>query len=509
MKIAFVIFSFLLAPVLLAQFPSDDVIVTFSPFNRPESGTAATVQATLRNRTSAPIEDIAVDITLSEVHATLTAKPHPAWPQDQWACTQVTPRHVRCSADIAQGPDQFVPLMLTIDPVVEGRFGLTAQATWIDDDVVSTSKPDYANLLLERPIVVTSLGDSGPGTFREAIERLNGECTRDAVPCAVTFNVADAAHTIFLATPLPPITAPDFSIDGRRGLDNDTDFEIDGSQLVEGHGLDLRGEGPATVRDLSIGGFPWNGVQVTRQTEPGHVWIDGCKIGLHSDRTPNPNRSRGVTMTAPAKNIYVANSIISANARSAVFIEGAQNVTLTQSVLGDALQQDVGNGASGVFVGPGSRKVDITNCYIMGNAHFGVAIARGAEAVRLVSTNRILGNGILAVDHGLDGFSGYGPDASRAPTPRITSVRYDEATDRTVIEGTLAVTDPAKQWLVTLFTPEAVWTDLPLIATVVGSDGRWSVSFAGRALAGTNYAAYADGDSSYSTSEFSELATLH
>ncbi|HEX2832418.1 MAG TPA: right-handed parallel beta-helix repeat-containing protein [Thermoanaerobaculia bacterium] len=510
MKTLGVVLTFVLAPILFAQFPPDDLVVTLAPLTRPDSGTSSTLQATLRNRTSSAIEDVTVDFTLSEVHATLTAAPHPAWPQDQWSCTQVTSRHVRCRVDIAQGPDQFIPLMLTINPVNEGRYELTAQATWVRGDVVFRSVPDRATLLLERPIVVTSLADSGPGSLREAIERLNGECTRDAVPCAVTFNVAGAAHTIFLATPLPPITAPDFSIDGRRNLD--TSFELDGSQLIEGHGLDLRGEGPAVVRDLSIGGFPWNGIQITRrqpETSTLPVWVYACRIGLRSDLTPNPNRSRGVTISAPATNVNVANSILSANARSGLFIEGAKNVTLSQNVLGDnTVLQNLGNGASGVFVGPGSRKVDVVNCIIAGNAHFGVAIARGAEGVRLVSTNRILGNGILAVDHGLDGFSGYGPDASRAPTPRITSARHDEATNRTIVEGTLAITEPAKQWLVTVFTPEAVWTDLPLIATLVGSDGHWSVSFEGRVPSGTTYAAYADGQSAISTSELSELATV-
>ncbi|MGN6182828.1 MAG: right-handed parallel beta-helix repeat-containing protein [Thermoanaerobaculia bacterium] len=510
MKTLTLVLSFLLAPFLFAQSSSTDVAVTLYPLNRPESGTSATVMAMVRNRTSAPIAGLIADFTLSDVHAKLTAAPHPAWPQDQWSCTRVTDRHVRCRVDIAQGPDQFIPLMLTIDPVIEGRFVLTGQGSWTNGDATQQSAPYSVSLLLERSIVVTSNADSGPATLRDAISRLNDECTRDAVPCAVRFDLPNDARTIFLDTALPPITAPDFSIDGR--VEGSSDIEIDGSRLTEGDGFDVRGEGPATIRDLAIGGFPGNGMQLTRRATPGNtsVFVYACSIGLRPDLTPNPNRLRGVRIDAPATNIYLGNNIISANVRSGVFIDGATNVTLSQDVLGDnTVLRNLGNGASGVFVGPASRRVDIVNCVIAGNADFGVAIAHGAESVRLVSTNRILGNHVLDIDHGLDAFSGYARDDKRAPTPRITSVRYDATTNRTIIEGTLDVPDASKEWTVTIFAPEAVWTDLPLQSVLV-RDGLWSYLYEGHATFGTEYSAYADSsDIAYSTSEFSERVTLH
>lgn len=512
----------LLTPLVFAQQQSSDIAITLEPLTRPASGTSSTLQATLRNRTGAAIEDIDVDFVLTAARATLTAAPHPAWPANQWACTQVNPQSVRCRVDIASGPDQFIPLMLTVDPVVEGRFGLTARAAWTAGGVAKTSEPYRVGLVLPRELLVANTLDAGPGSLREAIETLNGTCARDQVPCTVRFAIGEPLpqngwYAIRPLTPLPAITSPDFEIDGGRVGGVRPTLELDGSLLATGTGLDIRGEGPAEVRGLVVGGFPWDGIRVSRRGDAAgavSTTIRNCLIGVHPDLEPNGNGSRGVTLDAPASNVRLDGNLIAANRRSGVFIAGASAVTLNQDAIGSlsAERSPLSNGASGVYVGPGSRDVEIVNSSIVGNAHFGIAVARGAAGVRLVSTNRILNNGILPLDHGLDGFSGYarGADAAvdRPPAPRIVSVRYDAAADATTIEGTFDVPDPSAQWTITLLSPPNVWTDL-LLPTAPVRDGAFALTFHGRPNGRTEYTAYANSDDpAWSTSEFAESVFL-
>jgi parallel beta helix pectate lyase-like protein len=494
--------SLLLSSALLAQH-SQDLDVALNPLLPPESGTSSTLQLTLRNRTAVAIDDVDVDVFLSAARATLSATHHPAWPSTQWSCTNVTPQHVRCRADIGAGPDQFIPLMLTIDPVVQGRFGLTAQATWNVGGATLTSEPDIASMVLPREVLVTSAADAGPRTLRAAIETLNDTCTRDQVPCWVRFAIDEVIRPV---TPLPVITASDFDIDGGAGV------ELDGSLLTAGHGLDIRGEGPAMIANLAIGGFPWDGIAVARKPAAGitaQTNIYNCRIGVRFDGTQNANGSRGVTLNAPTAKAWISSSVIGGNLRSGVFIDGASDVTVYQNVIGEVLSPGkYGNGASGVFIGPGSHDVELIANSIVGNAHFGVAIARGATGVHLRSTNRILANRLLPLDHGLDGFSGYAADAMRTPAPRITTAQYDAATETVTISGTLAVPDPTKQWTVTLYVPETVWTDLPLPTATV-HDGTFSFSFKSHLTRSIEFMAYADSeDSAYSTSEFAETVFL-
>ncbi|HEX7833807.1 MAG TPA: right-handed parallel beta-helix repeat-containing protein, partial [Thermoanaerobaculia bacterium] len=299
---------------------------------------------------------------------------------------------------------------------------------------------------------------------------------------------------------------PDFEIDGRPGV------ELDGSLLTAGHGLDIRGEGPAVISNLAIGGFPWDGIAMSRKAAAGptaQINIFACRIGVRFDGTQNANRSRGVTLNAPTSKAWISSNIIGGNLRSGVFIDGASDITVSQNVIGELHSQEkYGNGASGVFVGPNSHDVDLIANSIIGNAHFGVAIARGATRVHLRSTNQILGNRLLPLDHGLDGFSGYAADAMRTPAPRITTAHYDAATETVTISGTVAVPDPTKQWTVTLYVPETVWTDLPLPTTTV-HDGAFSFTFKSRLTRSIAFMAYADSeDSAYSTSEFAEAVFL-
>jgi hypothetical protein len=509
----------LLAPIVSAQY-SDDLFVSLGRVEPPTSGTAMSVLATLWNRTSAAVDDVDVDIRSSNPRSMLTATHHPAWPASQWSCTTLSPQHVRCRADIAPGPSQFIPLVLTIDPVVEGRFGLTVQGTWTSGGVTKQSRPTSEELVLRRKVEVTSTLDAGPGSLREAIETLNGACARDQVPCLVQFAIpsspAEGEYPLIrLHSPLPPITAPDFAIraEPAEGLPV---VAIDGSLLAMGHGLDIRGEGPAEVDGLAIGGFPWDGITISRRNDaPFRTTLTRLRIGVRPDRTPAGNGSRGVTVNAPASRVWIMGSWIAASGRSGVFIAGASGVLLSQNAIGSAVGGEslLRNGASAVFAGPGTRDVEIAGNYLQGNGHFGVAIARGASGVRLNGVNRMEDNGQLAIDHGLDGPSGTvregsDPRTSRTPAPRIESAHYDPVANRTTIRGTFDVPDPSTEWTVTLYNSYSAWPDLFFpVLPVVGNAFTWS--FEGRPYGRIEYRAYANSaNGEWSTSELSEPVTL-
>lgn len=509
-----------LSSTALAQH-STDVVVTLDPLTMPESGTSTTLQATLHNNTAVSV-DVDVDLVLQAAARTsITAAPYPGWPADQWSCTTLTPQHVRCRASIGPGPGQFIALMVTVDPVVEGRFALVAQARWVSGSATLTSEPYTQRLLIPREVHVRNTLDAGAGSLRDAIETLNGKCAEDEVPCNVLFRFegpppASGWYAIRPMTPLPAITSPDFAIDGERVGGDPHRIELDGSLLAVGHGLQLGGTGFAEVEGLAIGGFPWDGIAVTRANEePAFTIIRDVYLGVRPDRSANGNGSRGITMDPPAAHVYLANSLIAANARSGVFIAGAWHVTVTQNFIGRGMVEgrEFSNGASGVYVGPGSRDVVISTGYIEGNGHFGIAVARGASGVRLGGTLRIAGNALLPLDHGLDGFSGFvhensGPATSRPPAPRILSVLYDPKTDTTTVSGTFDTPDPAKQWTVTIYSLAQAWPDLSLPRVPV-IDGTFTHAFKGRPGADIEFSAYADcEDPFWSTSEFAEPVRL-
>lgn len=510
----------LLLPLLATAQPTD-LLVSLQPLRPPESGTSTTVQATLHNTASVAIKDVDVDVVLEAARATLRASHHPGWPADQWSCTTLSERHVRCRADIAPGPGQFIPLMLTIDPATEGRFRLTVQAHSTSGGVERTSAPVSEKLVLHREIAVTNTRDAGPGSLRAAIEDANGTCGRDEVPCAIRFAMEEPMpaagwHTVRPATPLPAVTAPDIVIDGGRGGGTQPPVEIDGSLLTTGHGIELRGSGPAEIKGIAVGGFPWDAIAITRRnTAPARTLVFNSFIGVRPDQTRNGNGSRGITVDAPASSVSLHSLLISANARSGIFIAGATEVDVDNDFIGRGMMQgaEYANGASGIFVGPGSRDVEIRTGSIEGNAHFGVAVARGASGVRLRSTVRIVRNGILPLDHGLDGFSGTtrqgtNPLLAPPPAPRITSARYDAETNTTTITGTFDVPDPASTWTITLYNEAAAWPDL-ILPTVPVVGNTFTYTYPGRTFGPSFVSAYAESsDPNWSTSEFAEPVPL-
>lgn len=291
-----------------------------------------------------------------------------------------------------------------------------------------------------RDFDVTTTADSGPGSLRQAIIDANALCTVNELACRIRFLIAEPRepggwYTIQPRTPLPEVTAPWILIDGRTQIDVHPDRPevfLDGSAVnADGPGLSL-GTFRTGVYGLAIGNFRGNGISI--RTGDQHV-IHGNFLG--TDPTGSraaPNGGRGVEVLSGYA--LVENNVLSGNVRSGAFL-WCRNVHVAGNRIGVAAHSDepLGNGASGIFIGPrgtGYGPASVTQNVIANNRDFGVALA--IYAVASVDRNRIFNNVQGGIDIGLDGPTVDAPASVETPAPpRIVSARFDGTA--TIIEG--------------------------------------------------------------------------
>jgi hypothetical protein len=437
-----------------------EVKVTVSAIERPEP--AAPIRVIVANDSDADAPFIDLRIALHRAAASSRLIPDPANP---WPCRGGGSSFICGSHTQVLRGRESVELLFSISPATEGVFDLRAYSLWREGDAPKISREARQTAVFFRELAVTQSGDGGPGSLREVLEA--GEaCARDVVPCRVSFRIDEPLpeegwYTIRPATPLPSIGAEHqgihFVLDAttQTAFSGDTnpagpEVAIDGSVVSTGNGLELRGYGTAVVRGLAIGGFPFDGINVSFNSIVDEFHFQSAIEDNHIGTDPSglrarPNGSRGigtlVAGTNDSSNIIVRGNLIAGNGRSGMFIDSGYRIDVLDNRIGASADgSPLPNGASGIYFGPRANTCTVAGNRIAYNRHFGLAIARRANHIH-VDANSIAHNAALGIDWGLDGFSGYkfddySTDNPFIPPPRILSARYDESSGSTIITGT-------------------------------------------------------------------------
>ncbi len=294
-----------------------------------------------------------------------------------------------------------------------GIFGASAEVFGVSPvPFGSVHALEHETTVFGDPYLVTNAEDRGPGSLRQAVTDLNRDCVARSQPCSVIFALEGAVpesgfFTIRLQSALPEIVGSVVSFDGRSQTRHTGDTNhgpevlLDGTDVRAGHGLTFRGSSP-DVRDLAIGGFPENGIDVV-----GDGTVTLHRVNLGSDATglrPLPNGYRGVQVTGGS--VSVVGCVLSGNGRAGAWFWTGEDVTVRDSYVGVGADgvTPMGNGASGLFFhNPrlGYRAAAAFDNVIANNGHAGIGLsllAVGDFGLNVMHDNR---NG--AIDVALDG----------------------------------------------------------------------------------------------------------
>lgn len=318
---------------------------------------------------------------------------------------------------------------------------------------------DRKEVLFAREFPVTTTADSGPGSLRQAILDMNAICTGVREPCAPVFRIdgpvpIEGWFTIYVASPLPAITADFLVFEGatqtaHTGDTNPAGPEImlDGAMTVSGHGLEFTG-GEGRFSDLAVGHFPGNGISSRPQSLTQKLTrIERCHLGMDpSGLRRVPNGTRGVQIEGGW--ITVMDSLLGGNLRSGGWFDTAVTAIIVRNRFTD-------NGASGFYSRIRRETysiVEVEDNVITGNAHAGISLDR--QALGNYANNDFGGNLGRAIDIGIDG-----PTVAMVPglpgkggiigMPTVLSARYENG--ETVIDVQIAPRSPNN-----IFRPEIV-----------------------------------------------------
>lgn len=345
-----------------------------------------------------------------------------------------------------------------------GRILVDAELTWAASGETAghTIYADRVELTLARRFTVTTNADDGEGSLRRTIEAVNASAECADVPCRIDFSLGGIASTnwatITPAAPLPRLEGKDVEVDATSQFDTNTlgpDVELLGTRLRTGDALEIRAD-RATVRGLAIGGFPGAGIFFRPRQFDSVFTFERNYLGVEPTGTRAVfNGQRGITIEkGTVRDSLIRDNVISGNGRSGIYIDTERSpfgplmpvIRITGNRIGVAAASDepIGNGASGIYLGPGSEWVRVEHNVIANNAHAGVAIANTAQYY-VVRENRIARNRGLGIDIGIDGPGANHSFRNSNLAVTIDSAQYDPATRRTFVRGHLT----HRSWIVT------------------------------------------------------------
>lgn len=414
-----------------------------------------------------PATDVVIDIAIPSAAGFIDL---PA------GCDATTTQTVRCSVDVVPARTSSAP--------AERRFPIRVRApeqrpgnALLAGTVTVSSKETDANpsnnadaftTTMFHTVYVRTAEAWGSDSLWMAIARLNSECT-PSLPCKLAFRIDPAGApwvTLRPGAPLPPITGAHVWVDGDMqarfyGETNPVgpEIEINGSLLEPGSdGLVIESGCRAEVAGLAINGFPGAGIVAAGNDEclleKAYLWDYTHRIRfVYVGTDPTGMRAipnyRGIVVRYASPRYervglwsmwQIEESIISGNVRAGIFSEsGTWRIARNRIGVNRDLTGDLGNGASGVYLGPRSHGTDVENSYIMFNHDFGIATDREVTW-SAVTGGSIGGNWQGAIDIGLDGPTlSLGGSQWEPPLqlPVITRAAWDPAEGTTVVEGIL------------------------------------------------------------------------
>lgn len=254
---------------------------------------------------------------------------------------------------------------------------------------------------------VTSTGDAGPGTLRQAILDVNaaGASTHDivfAIPVSDPgYDSGTGVYTIRPMSSLPVIThRVNLVATTQPGFSGTPIVQLDGS-LAPGHGLEIDA-GSTLVRGFVINRWTGNGIELAANSS---AVIEGNYIGTDPTGTAAVgNGQSGIHVNGSTNNVIGgtapgAGNLIGGNGGHGIWLEGSG--ASSNEVYGNIIGTDpggtldLGNGGDGILAG-----LSASSFQIGGRASGrGNRIAYNRAGVVLIDKNgTILGNSIHAND---------------------------------------------------------------------------------------------------------------
>jgi hypothetical protein len=306
---------------------------------------------------------------------------------------------------------------------------------------------------------VSTTADSGAGSLRDAITRVNAASCAVDNPCRISFNIpvdalTDGAARIALQSPLPALRGY-VRISGASQSWWNGDTNPDGPEVEIRGGTGLQFGTPeepvirAYVQSLVVNGSSGDGLTVIAATDTApsvsqpRVMISDIYSGtdIHG-RVPIPNAGSGVRIAGGEAtpylfqtNVRVTRSLLSGNRQHGVLLGGDVHLISANRIGTDITGKlPIPNGDEGVHVIAGQRQ-QVSGNVIAFNGNSGVASDPGVRLPAIVSS--IHDNGGLGIDVNDDGITA--PDGElndgTIDPPTIQSATYDAASGLTILEG--------------------------------------------------------------------------
>ena len=263
--------------------------------------------------------------------------------------------------------------------------------------------------------VVTTLDDSGPGTLRDVISRVDVDPIANGAR-QITFANGISGGTIALGSPLPALTRDQVTVIGP--------ITLDGSS-AGGDGLDISGD-QDSVQDVIFTGFSGAGVSITGNDDS----VTGSQI---SGNQNGITVSAGATANTIGGTAKGAGNVITGNVKDGIALNNVQETLIQGNWIGtdSSSTTKLGNGNDGIEISDGATGNTIGGTIagagnvIASNADDGTELDNAQQTViqgNWVGTDPAgdgsLGNGavgILIADGGSDNVIGLMPSDNTTP----------------------------------------------------------------------------------------------